>query len=108
MTVHNKLIRDKILEIINAAGKDFSSKILNENDYVLELRKKLREELDEYMNAKTDEQSIEELADIMEVIYCLTKIHNSSPEHLEKVRLEKNIKRGSFKEKIFLIEVKDE
>jgi predicted house-cleaning noncanonical NTP pyrophosphatase (MazG superfamily) len=106
--VHNKLVRDKILDIINSTGKQFTSKTLDEKEYAIELKKKLNEEISEYFSAKDDTQSIEELADIMEVIYCLTKIHKSSPEHLEEVRLEKNKKRGSFEDKLFLIEVKDE
>ncbi|MDF2945353.1 MAG: phosphoribosyl-ATP pyrophosphohydrolase [Bacillales bacterium] len=108
MPVHNKLVRDKILQIIEESGKDYSSIILDEKEYVLQLRKKLLEEIDEYLSAKNDNEAIEELADILEVVNCLAKIHKVNPEKLEHVRKDKEDKRGSFKEKVFLIEVHDE
>ena len=108
MPVHNKLVRDLIPNIIEKTGKKFSTRILDEEEYVKELKIKSKEELTEYFEAKTDEEAVEELADLLEIIHALTYCHGSTPEKLEQVRLEKAAKRGGFQEKIYLIEVEDE
>ncbi|MDR6999682.1 nucleoside triphosphate pyrophosphohydrolase [Neobacillus niacini] len=108
MPIYNKLVRDRIPEIIEDTGKTFSTKILNNNDYIKELRKKSFEELEEYMNTTNNEDAIEELADLLEIIHALAEYHESSIEKVEEVRQKKAEKRGGFKEKIFLIEVEDE
>ena len=108
MPVHNKLVRDLIPNIIEKTGKEFTTRILDEEEYVKELKIKSNEELNEYLNAKTDEEAVEELADLLEIIRSLTYCHGSTPEKLEEVRKEKAAKRGGFQEKIYLIEVKDD
>lgn len=108
MPVYNKLVRDLIPEIIEKDGKNCSTKILNDEDYEKELKKKMYEELEEYIGAKDDEEALEELADILELMHALAKVHGENIEAVEKIREEKQIKRGGFDEKIFLIEVDDE
>ena len=108
MPVHNKLVRDLIPQIIEKTGKEFSTRILDDEEYVKELKIKSKEELNEYLEATTDEEAIEELADLLEIIHALTYCHGSTPEQLEEVRKEKAAKRGGFEEKIYLIEVKDD
>ncbi|WKA58296.1 nucleoside triphosphate pyrophosphohydrolase [Planococcus shenhongbingii] len=108
MPIYNKLIRDAIPEVIEKTGKVFSTRILLNEEYIVELKKKLREELMEYEEAKTNEEAIEELADILELIHAATKIHGSSFEELENVRKAKAEKRGGFEKRIFLIEVEDD
>ncbi|MEH7130997.1 nucleoside triphosphate pyrophosphohydrolase [Neobacillus drentensis] len=108
MPVHNKLVRDRIPEIIGNTGKRFSTKILDNHEYIIELRNKIREELDEYLYAKNDADAIEELADLLEIIYALAECHGVSFSELEEVRQRKAEKRGGFMEKIFLIDVEDE
>lgn len=108
MPVHNKLVRDRIPEIIEKTGKKFSTRILTDDEYIKELKKKSYEELDEYMNAQNDDEAIEELADLLEIIHALAECHGTSFGKLEEVRKQKAEKRGGFKEKIFLIEVEDE
>lgn len=103
MPVYNKLVRDKILEIIKANGQKPIHKVLDVDEYTVELTKKLFEEVEEYKKDK----NTDELADIMEVIYALASLHSCTPEELEKLRAEKAEKRGSFDKKIFLIEVTD-
>jgi predicted house-cleaning noncanonical NTP pyrophosphatase (MazG superfamily) len=110
MPIYNKLVRDKIPEIISRGGSEFSIRTLTDDEYRIELRNKLGEELDEYLEeAKKgdDTSAVEELADLLELIHALTAIHGSSPEELERVRSQKAEKRGGFKGKLFLIEVKD-
>lgn len=69
------------------------------------MRKKLSEEIEEYLNAMNDEEAIEELADVLELIHALAVTHGSAIEEVENVRVEKADKRGRFEEKIYLIEV---
>jgi predicted house-cleaning noncanonical NTP pyrophosphatase (MazG superfamily) len=107
MLTYNKLVRDKIPQIIENTGKKFSTEILNDQDYIKYLKEKSYEELDEYCAAESNEEAVEELADLLEIIQALAKHHGSSIEEVELVRQEKTEKRGGFEEKIFLIEVED-
>lgn len=108
MPLYNKLVRDDIPKIIEKTGKEFSTRTLSDEEHIVELRKKLSEELTEYKEAKTNQEAIEELADILELIHAATKIHGSSFEQLEEIRKEKAEKRGGFEKRIFLIEVEDD
>jgi predicted house-cleaning noncanonical NTP pyrophosphatase (MazG superfamily) len=108
MPVYNKLVRDKIPQIIEQAGKTFTTRILEDDEYRKELRKKAFEELEEYMSASDDETALEELADVLEIIHALAECHGGTFERVEQIRSEKAEKRGGFKEKIFLVEVHDE
>lgn len=101
---YNKLVRDKIPEIIDASGKTCRTEILSDDEYLKMLDSKLDEELAEYHK----DQNIEELADLIEVIYAAAKARGYTLEELEQVRAEKAAKRGGFKEKILLKEVVEE
>lgn len=101
---HNKLVRDKIPEIIEKAGKKAYTHILSEEDYMTELDKKLNEECAEYQADK----SIEELADMLEVMYAIAEARGWSVSELEAVRREKAEKRGAFERRIFLERVNDD
>ncbi|MBU8729729.1 nucleoside triphosphate pyrophosphohydrolase [Cytobacillus oceanisediminis] len=108
MPIYYKLVRDRIPEVIGKTGKKFSTRILDDNEYIKELKKKSFEELQEYVETHNNEDAIEELADVLEVIHALAEYHGASIEEVEEVRKQKAEKRGGFKEKIFLIEVEDE
>lgn len=98
MKVYNKLVRDKIPEIMINGGSKPVIHVLNDEEYLNELHKKLLEEVNEYLL----DNNIEELADIMEVFYAILRAKHIDVEELEKVRLSKANKRGVFDEKIFL------
>ena len=98
---YNKLVRDRIPEIIESSGKTCTVEILSDEDYLRMVDAKLDEELAEYHK----DQNIEELADLLEVIYAATKARGYSIEQLETVRSEKAAKRGAFDKKILLKEV---
>ena len=100
MTVYNKAIRDKIPEIIKESGGNCDIKALSDEKFLIELDKKLGEELQEYYESK----SVEELADIVEVIQKIATLRGSSLEEFEKIRLEKVKKRGGFEKNLFLID----
>jgi predicted house-cleaning noncanonical NTP pyrophosphatase (MazG superfamily) len=107
MPFYTKLVRDCIPEVIQGNGKKHSFRILSNDEYIKELKKKSFEELNEYIETTTNEDAVEELADLLEIIHALAEYHGSSIERVEKVRKEKAEKRGGFKEKVFLIEVED-
>lgn len=95
---YNKLVRDNIPAIIEATGAVCETAILSDADYLSLLDAKLDEELTEYRQ----DRNIEELADLMEVIYACAKAGGYTPAELEAVRAEKACKRGSFDRKILL------
>lgn len=99
--VYNKLVRDRIPEIIENDGKTCRIEILTDEDYIKKVDEKLDEELAEYHK----DQNIEELADLMEVIYAAAIARGYSVEELEAVRQKKVQKRGAFAKKILLKEV---
>ncbi|SFA86506.1 MULTISPECIES: nucleoside triphosphate pyrophosphohydrolase [unclassified Bacillus (in: firmicutes)] len=107
MPRYNKLVRDNIPQIIDANGKKYASKIIRDEEYINELKKKSFEELQEYMDAVTTESALEELADVLEVIHALAVYHGSTIEKVEEIRKQKAKSRGGFKKGIFLKEVDD-
>lgn len=107
MTRYNKLVRDRIPEIIAQGGKAYNTRFLDESEYITELRTKLVEELNEYLEAADNNSAMEELADILEVVQALTAVHESTVEQLECIRADKAEKRGGFKDRIYLVDVQD-
>jgi predicted house-cleaning noncanonical NTP pyrophosphatase (MazG superfamily) len=98
---YNKLVRDRIPEIIESSGRTCTIEILSDKDYLQFLEKKLDEELAEYHQ----DHSIEELADLLEVIRAAAATHGYTFDALERVRARKAIERGTFEKKILLKEV---
>ena len=101
MKVYNKLVRDKIPEIIKEKGNHAEIRELSKPEYLKELNKKLKEEVAEYL----EDNNVEELADIVEVVYGILNAKNISLEEFEKIRQDKVDKRGAFSKKIFLEKV---
>lgn len=104
MRSYNKLVRDNIPNIISENGEKPITRVLTDEEYIRELNLKIEEEVKEYLL----DFSVEELADIEEVIRAILDYKNVSYEEFEKVRLNKVNKRGAFKERIFLERVEDE
>ena len=98
-----KLVRDRIPEIIEADGKTCVCETLSDDDYLTLLDQKLNEELTEYQESK----SLEELADLLEVMQAAVKARGWTLEDLERVRADKAAKRGGFERKILLKEVRE-
>lgn len=101
MKSYNKLVRDKIPEIIKEAGKTCNIRYADEKEQLKLLEEKLQEEVSEYIEAK----NLEELADIMEVLFGLAKNLGVSEEGLLKCREDKRSQRGGFEEGVVLLEV---
>ncbi len=98
---YHKLVRDKIPEIIERSGKTCRTEVLDDDAYLAMLDEKLGEELAEYRESK----SLEELADLLEVMEAVTKARGYSWEQLQAVKAEKKAARGGFEEKLLLLEV---
>ena len=101
---YNKLVRDKIPEIIEAENKKPIFRTLDDEEYIVELERKLYEETNEYLES----ESIEELADILEIVYSLCEANGQSIHELEKICNAKRENRGGFSKRIFLIDEKSE
>ncbi|MBT3835836.1 nucleoside triphosphate pyrophosphohydrolase [Candidatus Woesearchaeota archaeon] len=97
---YNKLVRNKIPEIIRNKGESCLTHIASDDEYQQKLKEKLQEEVDEYLQ----DPSKEELADILEVIYALCNFHQTDKEDLENIRKNKAEERGGFGERIILDE----
>ena len=100
---YNKLVRDRIPEIIEASGKRCVCSTLSDEEYLAKLDEKLNEELAEYQDSK----SLEELADLLEVMQATVIARGYTLEELEHVRAEKAAKRGGFAKRLLLEEVQE-
>lgn len=104
MKIYNKLVRDKIPEIIIADdGNTCKTRILDDDEYLDCLNTKLQEELKEYLESG----DVEELADLEEVVRAILDAKKVSYDEFERIRCAKVEKRGAFKEKIFLESVSE-
>ncbi len=98
MKKFNKLVRDKIPEILLKDHALPVTRILNDDEYISELNTKLKKEIDKYFET----QNIEEMIDILEVIRAILEFNNISYQDLEDKRIKKAQKRGTFKNRIYL------
>lgn len=98
MKVYNKLVRDKIPKIIESQGRHAEIEILNDTDYLNSLNDKLLEEVDEFVK----DQTLEELADILEVIDAILLNRGISIERLMEIKETKKVSRGGFNDKLYL------
>ena len=100
---YHKLVRDKIPQIIESTGKTCRTEILEDETYLQLLDEKLGEELAEYQESK----SLEELADLLEVMEAVVTARGYRWEQLMAVKAEKKAARGGFEEKLLLLEVSE-
>ena len=98
---YDKLVRDRIPEIIRASGKSCTTEVLSDEAYLRMIDAKLDEELAEYHQ----EQNLEELADLLEVLRAAVIARGYTLDELESIRAQKAAKRGGFAQKILLKEV---
>ena len=98
---YNKLIRDRIPEIIAKNGQTARVRVLTDGEYLTKLDEKLGEELAEYLA----DGNVGELADLLEVIYAAALARGTTAEQLDEIRRKKAEERGAFAEKLLLEEV---
>ena len=102
MIVYNKLVRDNIPYIIKKEGKIANVRILDDTEYITEVKRKLIEESSELLDSKSKEECINELADIYEVLDQILMTNKIDIQDIEKARIIKNRAKGAFEDKIFL------
>ena len=98
---YNKLVRDRIPEIIKGEGKKTNVRIANQEEYFRLLKDKLVEEVDEFI----DSDSPQELTDILEVVIALGSIYRLSFKDLSEMAGKKRKERGGFEDRIILLSV---
>ncbi len=101
--VYNKLVRDKINQVIEGNNQRAEFRYLKEEEYLQELHKKLYEEVNEFV----EDDDKEELADVLEVLYSIAKTKNIDMDEVERIRIAKREKRGGFEDKLYLETVED-
>lgn len=105
--VFNKFVRDNIPNIIEGNNEVPVTRILDDKEYKKELLKKLLEEANEVNSAKTKNELLEELADVLEVLKALSELEGKSIEEIMEIANQKRLKRGGFKKRIFLEKTHD-
>jgi len=104
MTYYDKLVRDRIPEILEKKNKDFVAYRVADGDYFLYLKRKLREEVDEFLESP----SVHELADVYEVLSALLKDMDYTMADVRRERVLKTEERGAFDDRWILAEVIDD
>ena len=99
---YNKLIRDKIPEIIKKDNAIPKISILNDEQFAMSLKEKLVEEAKELLEAKTSEEILSELSDVLELVESIATNNELTIAEVEKQKLAKKEKRGGFEKKLFL------
>ncbi|WP_155591486.1 nucleoside triphosphate pyrophosphohydrolase [Lysinibacillus cavernae] len=108
MPVYNKLVRDKILDIIQAKGLNYHARTLEPSELLKAIKAKMIEEASEFQEANDRQENMEELADILELIHTAISVLGVSYEELDAIRERKKIIRGGFENGIYLIDVGDQ
>ena len=103
MKIYNKLVRDRIPKIIEKQGKICHYTVMSDEDYRAALDAKLTEELKEYHESG----ELEELADLLEVIYAIAESRGETPESLNALAEKKSAERGRVREKYLLLSVEE-
>jgi predicted house-cleaning noncanonical NTP pyrophosphatase (MazG superfamily) len=103
MIRYNKLVRDRIPEIIRSQGEHCEVRVLDDGEYALRLNEKLHEELREYERS----QDVAELVDLIEVVLAIAERQGITWDEFERRRLAKRQERGGFAARLFLDTVAD-
>lgn len=102
MKVYNKLVRDRIPEIITKDGNSADIIILSEESFKQAIKDKLIEEATEVANAQNRDDILSELADLQEVMDSIKQIYNINALEVNTIQAVKALQRGKFDKKIFL------
>ena len=100
--VFNKLVRDNIPNIIESNGEAAITRILSDDEYRTELYKKLLEESHEVINSQRPEDTLEELADVFEVLKAIAELQGKNIDDIIEIANQKRLKRGGFSKRIYL------
>lgn len=107
MPIYHKLVRDRILDILESKNLTYSAKVLSDANFEQAIKAKFNEEIIEYQQTDSTEDALEELVDLLELVYAAANIHNTTPQQLELLRQDKVQRKGAFENRHYLIEVED-
>lgn len=106
MKTYNKLIRDKIPEIIKNNNENPKIRILDTKEFKEELLKKLVEESNEVLKSKSKKELVKEIGDVLEVTDCLIKTFKLNKKDIDSIKKQRKKSRGGFEKRLFLEHVK--
>ena len=106
MKIYNKLVRDKIPDIIASEGRTCETEIMDDAEYKQALQDKIVEEGEE-IRKSSDEELVTEIADLYEVIDALIAVYGLSKEEILRRQAERRESRGGFEKKIKLTKTLD-
>ena len=109
MTIYNKLVRDRIPEIIEGRGETAVHRALSDNEFRAALLSKFDEELAEFkkeFEGQDANAALEELADISELVDAAATVLGSGFGEIMRLKSEKAAARGGFARRILLVETK--
>lgn len=107
MKVYNKLVRDRIPEIITKDGNTADIIILSEESFKLAIKDKLIEEATEVANAQNRDDILSELADLQEVMDSIKQIYNINTLEVNTIQAVKALQRGKFEKRLYLKSVNE-
>ena len=107
MKIHNKLIRDRIPEIIEKDGNTADIIILSEESFKQAIKEKLIEEATEVCNAQDRDDILSELADLQEVMDTIKQMYNINTLEVNTIQAVKALQRGKFEKRLYLKSVKE-
>ncbi len=99
----NKLVRDRVPDLIRGQGRRCTVRVLDATEYRAALDRKLAEEVDEYLRSGDPA----ELTDIVEVVYAIALGWGINREQFERLREAKRGERGGFEARLLLVDVDD-
>ena len=102
--VFNKLVRDNIPNIIALNGEESITRVLDDEEYKVELYKKLLEETNEVISSKDSNETIEELADVLEILSAIAKLNGKMLDDVVEAAKQKKLKRGGFEVQINVVD----
>jgi len=107
MKIYNKLIRDRIPEIIEKDGNTADIIILSEESFKQAIKEKLIEEATEVLNADNRDEVLSELADLQEVMDAIKQMYNINTLEVNTIQAVKALQRGKFEKRLYLKSVKE-
>ena len=107
MIIYNKLVRNNIPKIIKDSGKVPITRILSDNEFKEELKKKLVEEANEVLNSKSEDELVKEIVDVQTLLNLMKKTFNVSEDMVAAGVIDKILSNGNYTNKIFLIGVEE-
>lgn len=103
--IYGKLVRDNVPKLIQCSGREYEVSILDNENFLGELRRKLIEESKEVVSSETKEEMINELADVCEIVEKLMDVYGISQKELDEKKEIKRQTNGGFDKQLFLISV---